>query len=128
MTREEKIAVVECYIYGLGHGDFSQVPFADDVSYESPLTPKRTGQDAITFLTALFPLMRGADVQQHIVEGEYVATVFHLRTPNGVTVDCQESYRFDRILVVQRFCAQPVDFSLQHWLTTRDAFAGVSAA
>ena len=29
--------------------------------------------------------MRGADVQQHIVEGEYVATVFHLRTPNGVT-------------------------------------------
>jgi hypothetical protein len=30
--------------------------------------------------------MRGADVQQHIVEGEYVATVFHLRTPNGVTM------------------------------------------
>src|SRR5580765_8511454 len=37
MTREEKIAVVERYIYGLGNGDFSQVPFADDVSYESPL-------------------------------------------------------------------------------------------
>ena len=86
MTREEKIAVVESYIYGLGNGDFSQVPFADDVSYESPLTPKRTGQDAISFLTALFPIMRGADVQQHIVEGDYVATVFHLRTPNGVTM------------------------------------------
>jgi hypothetical protein len=85
MTREEKIAVVERYIYGLGNGDFSQVPFADDVSYESPLTPKRTRQDAIAFLSALFPIMRGADVQQHIVEGEYVATVFHLRTPNGVT-------------------------------------------
>src|SRR6266568_3348150 len=50
MTREEKIAVVESYIHGLGHGDFSQVPFADEVSYESPLTPKRTGQDAIIFL------------------------------------------------------------------------------
>jgi hypothetical protein len=85
MTREEKIAVVERYIHGLGHGDFSHVPFADDVSYESPLTPQRTGQDAIAFLSALFPIMRGADVQQHIVEGEYVATVFHLRTPNGVT-------------------------------------------
>jgi hypothetical protein len=36
MTRDEKIAVVERYIHGLGHGDFSQVPFADDVSYESP--------------------------------------------------------------------------------------------
>jgi hypothetical protein len=85
MTQEEKIAVVARYTHGLGNGDFSQVPFADDVSYESPLTPKRTGQDAITFLSALFPIMRGADVQQHIVEGEYVATVFHLRTPNGVT-------------------------------------------
>jgi hypothetical protein len=85
MTREEKIVVVERYIYGLGNGDFSQVSFADDVSYESPLTPKRTGQDAIAFLAALFSIMRGADVQQHIVEGEYVATVFHLRTPNGVT-------------------------------------------
>jgi hypothetical protein len=48
MTREEKIAVVERYIHGLGNGDFSHV-------------------------------------QQRIVEGEYVATVFHLRTPNGVT-------------------------------------------
>ena len=34
---------------------------------------------------AKFPIMRGADIQQHIVEGEYVATVFHLRTPTGVT-------------------------------------------
>jgi len=85
MTREEKIMVVERYIYGLGKGDFSQVPFAADVTYESPLTPKRAGQDAITFLSALFPLMRGAEIQQHIVEGEYVATVFHLSTPNGVT-------------------------------------------
>jgi SnoaL-like domain len=85
MTRAEKIAVIESYIYGLGNGDFSHVPFADDVSYESPLTPKRTGKDAIDFLSALFPIMRGAEIQQHIVEGEYVATVFHLRTSNGVT-------------------------------------------
>ena len=86
MTREENTAVVESYIYGLGNGDFSDVPFADDVSYESPLTPKRTGKDAIEFLSALFPIMRGAEVKQHIVEGEYVATVFHLKTPNGSTV------------------------------------------
>jgi hypothetical protein len=43
-------------------------------------------------------------------------------------VVCQESCRFDRILVVRRFCAQPVDFSLQSLLTTRKACAGVSAA
>lgn len=85
MTREEKVAVVESYIHGLGNGNFSNVPFADDVSYESPLTPKRSGKEAIDFLTALFPIMRGAEIQQHIVEGEYVATAFHLKTSNGVT-------------------------------------------
>jgi predicted SnoaL-like aldol condensation-catalyzing enzyme len=85
MTREEKIAVVERYISGLGNGDFSNVPFADDVNYESPLTPKQTGQDAINFLAALCPIMKGAEIRQHIVEGDYVATIFHLRTANGVT-------------------------------------------
>jgi len=77
--------VVERYIYGLGKGDLSAVPFAADVSYESPLTARKTGQEAIAFLSALLPIMRGADIKQHIVEGEYVATLFYLRTPNGVT-------------------------------------------
>lgn len=85
MTRAEQIAVVESYIRGLGEGDFSAVPFADDVSYESPLTARKTGQEAIDFLSGLFPLMRGAEIIQHIVEGDYVATVFRLRTSNGVT-------------------------------------------
>lgn len=84
MTRDEKIAVVESYIYGLANGDFSTVPFAEDVVYESPLTTK-TGRDAIQFLSALFPLIRGAEIKQHIVEGEYVATVFDLKTSNGAT-------------------------------------------
>ena len=43
------------------------------------------GQEAIDFLSGLFPVMRGVEIKQHIVEGEFVATVFHLRTPNGVT-------------------------------------------
>ena len=57
MTREDRIAVVESYIYGVGRRDFSHVRFADDVSYESALTPKRTGKDAIGFLLAQFPEM-----------------------------------------------------------------------
>ena len=38
--------------------------------------------------------MRGVEIGQHIVEGEFVATVFHLRTPNGLTVV------FDKVRVV----------------------------
>ena len=94
MTKQEKVAVVESYLNGLGGGDFSAVPFADDVSYESPLTPKLVGREAIEFLQGLFPIMRGVDIQQHIVEDEYIATVFHLKTPNGSTAV------FDKVRVV----------------------------
>ena len=85
MTRDEMVFVVESYINGLGSADFSAVPFAEDVIYESPLTQRIQGQEAIDFLSGLFPIMRGAEIVQHIVEGEYVATVFVLQTPNGKT-------------------------------------------
>ena len=94
MTREEMVSVVESYINGLGSGDFSKVPFAEDVSYESPLSPRIQGRETTDFLSGLFPIMRGAEIIQHVVEGEYVATVFVLLTPNGST------HIFDKFRVV----------------------------
>lgn len=93
MTRDEKVAVVERYVYGLGNGDLSGVSFAKSVRFHGPLTDLR-GEDAVAFLTRLLPVMRGAEIQQHIVEDEYVATVFILRTPNG------ETAVFDKFRVV----------------------------
>ena len=83
MTREEKIEIVETYIRGLGTRDFTDVPFADSVSYQSPLTPRRVGLDAIQFLERIFPIIRGAEIKQHIVEGEFVASVFDLHVTTG---------------------------------------------
>ncbi len=94
MNRDEMVSVVESYINGLGAGDFSRVPFSPDITYESPLTPKIQGQAAIDFLSGLFPLMRGSEIVQHIVEGEYVASLFVLHTPNGKT------YVFDKFRVI----------------------------
>ena len=94
MNRDEMISVVESYITGLGEGDFSQVPFSSDITYESPLTLKIQGQEVIDFLSGLFPLMRGSEIVQHIVEGEYVASLFVLHTPNGKT------YVFDKFRVI----------------------------
>ena len=94
MTREEKLSVVESYINGLGSGDFSAVPFAEDVALQGPLAERIQGQEAIDFLSGLFPIMRGTEIVQHIVEGEYVATVFVLSTPNGKT------HVFDKFRVV----------------------------
>ena len=95
MNRHEMVSIAESYITGLGSGDFSDVPFAEDVSYESPLTPRIQGQKAIDFLSGLFPLMRGSEILQHIVEGEYVASLFILHTPNGKT------HVFDKFRVIE---------------------------
>ncbi len=90
MTREEKIAAVEAYLKGLGARDFSRVPFAPDVTYESPLTPKLSGEEAINFLKRLFPIIKGVEIKQHVVEGDHVATIFDLETERGITAvfDC----------------------------------------
>jgi len=77
MSREEKVGVVEAYLSGLTNRDLSKAPFAADVTFESPLSAKLTGREAVVgFLTGLLPAIRGLQVKQHIVEGDYVATVF----------------------------------------------------
>ncbi len=61
-----------------------------DVAYESPLTPKLSGERAINFLKGLFPIIKGVEIKQHVVEGDHVATIFDLETERGITAvfDC----------------------------------------
>lgn len=82
-TREAVIDVVERYIQGLANRDFSQASLAPDISYESPISPKRTGQDVIDFLSGLFPIITGATIHEHIVEGDLCVTRFDLYTTEG---------------------------------------------
>ena len=85
MSRDGKVAVVEAYLRGLANKNLSKVPFAAEITFEGPLTSKLTGRDAVVgFLTGLFPAIKGIQVKQHIVEGDYVATVFDFETIYGV--------------------------------------------
>ena len=89
--RATVVRVVESYINGLGNRDLSTVPFAEDVTYESPISPKRTGRTAVVeFLSSLFPIINATRIKQHIVEGEYCATIFDFDTTYGVIAvfDC----------------------------------------
>lgn len=87
--REDVIRVVESYVNGLGKRDLSAVPIAPDFTFESPLLPALVGQPslvgraAIEFLQGLFPLINGTRIRQHIVEGEYCATLFDFDTIHG---------------------------------------------
>jgi hypothetical protein len=79
MSRSENIAVVESYLNGLASKDLSSVPFAPDITFEGPLMPKLAGREKIVgFLTSILPFINGIEIQQHIVDGDYVATVFDM--------------------------------------------------
>jgi SnoaL-like domain len=85
MSRSENVAVVESYLNGLASKDLSSVPFAPGITFEGPLMPKLAGRETIVgFLTSILPFIRGIEIKQHIVDGDYVATVFDMQTVNGV--------------------------------------------
>jgi hypothetical protein len=85
MSRSENIAVVESYLNGLASKDLSSVPFAPGITFEGPLMPKLTGRETIMgFLTSILPFIKAIEIKQHIVDGDYVATVFDMETAKGV--------------------------------------------
>jgi hypothetical protein len=95
MSREQKVAAVEAYLDCFATKDLSKVSFAEDVTFEGPRMPKLTGRQIILgFLASILPMVKGIQLKQHIVEGDYVATVFDMETANGV------DHVFDRIHIL----------------------------
>ncbi len=57
--------------------------------------PKLTGRQTETgFSASIMPAVKGIQLKQHIVEGDYVPTVFDTETVNGV------DHLFDRVHIV----------------------------
>ena len=95
MLREQKVAAVEAYLECFKTKDLSKVPLAENVTFEGPLVGTLTGRHTVAdFLQSILPMVKGVRVKQHIVEGDYVATVFDMETVKGV------DHVFDRIHVV----------------------------
>ena len=101
MSPNVAIEVVEQYLDALQTGDLSSVPFAPDVTFESPLSPRVTGRDAVLeTLRGMLPAVLGVEVRDHVAAGELVATRFTLSTPSG-PIDV-----FDRLRVVNGLLAE----------------------
>src|SRR5205085_8975527 len=95
------IEVVERYLAALETGRLDEVPFAADVTFESPLAARVTGRDAVLeALRAILPAVRGVMVRDHIAEGEFVASRFELSTPFG------RIQVFDRFRVINGLLAE----------------------
>jgi hypothetical protein len=95
LSREQKIAMVEEYLNCFATKDPSRIPFAEDVTFEGPRMPRLAGRQTILgFLTSILPMVKGIELKQHIVEGDYVATLFDMETTTGV------DHVFDRIHIL----------------------------
>jgi glyoxylase I family protein len=95
MAPNDAVRAVDAYLDGLSRKDLSGVPFAADVTFESPLsTVTRGAADVRALLEGLFPAINRVRLLQHISQGEYVAARFDLETTFGVIPV------FDRVHVV----------------------------
>src|SRR5882757_8202293 len=95
MSREQKVAAVEAYLDCFATKDLSKLSLAEDVVFEGPRMPTLAGrQTVLGFLASILPTVKGIELKQHIVEGDYVATVFDMETVDGV------DHVFDRIHIV----------------------------
>lgn len=91
MSREQKIAAVEAYLNCFATKDLSEVSLAENATFEGPLVPKLAGRETIMgFLASILPMIKAIQVKQHIVDGDYVATIFDMETTGGVdhVFDC----------------------------------------
>ncbi len=83
MSRNDKIAVVESFLRCLVSKDLAQLPVEPDLTVESPLIPKVGGGAAMKYVKRVADSVTAIRVQQHIVEGDWVATLFDEETANG---------------------------------------------
>jgi hypothetical protein len=83
MSRSDKVAVVETFLGCLASKDLAQLPIEPDLTVESPFITRVGGAPAMKYLKRVADSVRAIRVKQHIVEGDWVATLFDEDTPQG---------------------------------------------
>jgi limonene-1,2-epoxide hydrolase len=83
--RESNIEAVERYLDALRSKDLSRAPLAPDILFTDPLVGELTGEEAWRgFINPMLPAFKDVRIKQHVVEGDYVATMWEADTIWGV--------------------------------------------
>ena len=77
------MAVVESFLNCLVSKDLAQLPVEPDLTVESPLISRVGGGAAMKYLKRVADAVTAIRVKQHIVEGDWVATMFDEETKGG---------------------------------------------
>ena len=81
---QENVAVVERYLDAIRTRDLSAAPLAEEAHFEDPLVGALAGRTAIVaFISEFLPAVNGVEVKRHVVEGDHVATLWHLDSAFG---------------------------------------------
>ena len=83
MSRNDKIAVVESFLNCLVSKDLAQLPVEPDLTVESPFIAKVAGGAAMKYVKRVADSLTAVRIKQHVVEGDFVATLFEEDTVNG---------------------------------------------
>ncbi len=89
--RQDVVRAVESYLHALEAGDLSQVPLHPDVEWQGPLGQSMKGANILrATLSVLARTVTRVTIIRHIVDQEWCATMFELRTAQGAitVVDC----------------------------------------
>ncbi len=79
------VKIVESYLNALKTKDLSTAPVSQEINFEDPLTPPRSGIRAWTeFVSSMLPGINDVRVKQHIADGDRVATLWEVDTVWGV--------------------------------------------
>src|SRR5262245_58398517 len=81
-----ELEAAETYVRALGARDLDAIPFAQDVTFESPLTQGALkGREAVLeFLRGVLPAVRGTSLARSFVNGDEVVCQFDLDTAAGL--------------------------------------------
>jgi len=86
--REDVIRAVEAHLNGLGTRDISASPFHQDIEFVGPIGPPIKGASTVrTVFSGFFSTIKGININRHIVDGEWCATVFDFDTTYGTIPD-----------------------------------------
>ena len=83
MSREETVAVIESFLNCLASKELDRLPIDPELTVESPLTSKLSGQAALEYLKVVAAGVKAIQIRQHIVEGDHVATLLEEDTLHG---------------------------------------------
>ena len=83
MSRTDKIAVVESFLNCLVSKDLAQLPVDPDLTVQSPFIAKVGGSAPMKYVKRVADSLTAIRIKQHVVEGDFVATLFEEDTVNG---------------------------------------------